>query len=96
MAKSTRKYTLETRTARARLKIRDHPYWVPIGKGLALGYRKGKKAGAWVVRIATDEHHHTGSRKYSLHTLDVKPDDHEDADGRHVLDYFQAQDKARK
>ena len=96
MAKSTRKYTLETRAARVRLKVRDHAHWVPIGKGLALGYRKGKKAGAWVVRIATDGHHGTGARKYTLHTLDVKPDDYEDADGRYVLDYFQAQERARQ
>ena len=95
MVRSTQKYSLESRTARARLNVRGQPYWVPIGKGLALGYRKGKKTSAWVIRFATDEQHNAGSRKYAVITLDVKPDDHEDADGRHVLDYFQAQDKTR-
>ncbi|MET0106640.1 MAG: tyrosine-type recombinase/integrase [Sedimenticola sp.] len=100
MARASRRFSLETRTARTRLKVRGTPYWVTIGKGLALGYRKGAKTSSWVVRLDTGHLWPNGSRRqhiYETRTLDgVKPDDFEDADGVVVLDYFQAQEKARK
>jgi integrase len=52
--KSGHKYQaprLSTRSARARLEARDSPYWIELGRGLRIGYRKGKSAaGVWVLR----------------------------------------------
>ncbi|HUJ86546.1 MAG TPA: hypothetical protein VLX30_06815, partial [Burkholderiales bacterium] len=38
-------------SARAKLKARREPYWVPIVRGCALGYRKGKTGGTWIARV---------------------------------------------
>jgi hypothetical protein len=43
---------LDTRSARAKLVMRDSLYWVPLAPGCALGYRKGPKGGVWVAKIA--------------------------------------------
>ena len=43
MARRVRDKNIETREARAKLKPRPTPYWRAIGRGLHLGYRKGKK-----------------------------------------------------
>ena len=42
--------TLETREQRAKLRARHEPYWRSIGRGLAIGYRKGANGGEWYVR----------------------------------------------
>ncbi|WP_321528028.1 tyrosine-type recombinase/integrase [Sedimenticola selenatireducens] len=97
MPRASRSYTLETRTARGRLKQRSAPYWITIGKDLALGYRKNRKGSAWVVRLTTGARRDNGQPVYQVVTLKgVKPDDHETADGSFVLDYFQAQARARE
>lgn len=87
MARSTRNVKLETRTARASLKAGKR-YWQPVGKGLALGYRKGKNVGAWYVRQAQP------GNRYAIEAVG-SADDHREADGLTVLNYFQAQDLAR-
>jgi integrase len=87
MARATRDVRLETRTARAGLRIARR-YWRTIGKGLALGYRKGAHGGSWYVRLAA------AGNRYQVQSIGIA-DDHRDADGLAVLDYFQAQDKAR-
>ncbi len=97
MARASRNASLETRSARNRLKIRSSLYWAPIGAGLALGYAKGKKASTWFVRIDTGKVHSSGQKKYRLDKLKgVKPNDFEDADGKTILSYFQAQERARE
>lgn len=45
MPKTVRDSSLETRAARARLKVAGKPYYRAVDEGLHLGYRKGKTAG---------------------------------------------------
>ena len=52
MARTVRNPKLDTRSARAKLVMRDSLYWVPLAPGCALGYRKGPKGGVWVAKIA--------------------------------------------
>ena len=44
-----------TASARAKFRARREPYWVPIVRGCALGYRKGKTGGTWIARMRGDE-----------------------------------------
>lgn len=78
---------LDSRTARSKLKPRGKPYWREIDHGLHLGYRKGKN-GRWVARA------YLGNQGYKVETL-ATADDKADADGAAVLDWRQAQAKAR-
>jgi integrase len=70
------------------LKARGKPYWQTIGKGLHLGYRKGKTTSTWVVR------RYIGEQQYEVEAF-ASADDKEDANGVEILDYWQAQDHAR-
>ena len=88
MAKKVRERALDTRAAREKLKPSGKPYYRSIGPGLHLGYRKGKDARRWVARV------YAGAGNYVVKNLAIA-DDVADADGVHVLDYWQAQDKAR-
>lgn len=88
MARSARSSKLENRTQRSKLKEVHRPYWVGVGQGLYLGYRKGIKGGAWIVR-------YYNKNKYITKKLS-KADDFQDANNIDVLDYFQAQAKARE
>lgn len=88
MPQATRDAKLETRTARAGLKAGKR-YWRTVGKGLALGYRKGRHGGTWSARLALPEN------RYRVESIGIA-DDHRDADGVDVLTYFQAQDCARE
>ena len=72
----------------AKRKASGKPYWRAIGKGLHVGYRKGKASGVWVVR------RYLGGQNYSMHTI-AEADDVLDADGKDVLDFWQAQEAAR-
>lgn len=87
MARSARDSRLETRTARSKLPTQHEPYWRAIGSGLHLGYRKGIRGGRWIARLLVDG-------KYVKQALG-NADDYRDANGLDVLDYFQAQEKAR-
>jgi integrase len=89
MAKRVRDADLETRAARTKLKVSGKPYYKVIGLGLHVGYRKGKRAGMWVVR------RYTGTGTYVVETI-AEADDFADADGGRVLTFWQAQDRARK
>ena len=74
---------LRTRTARAQLKAQHAPYFAPIDRGLALGYRKtGTGPGTWYARRRV-------SGKYLQRALG-SADDASEADGRQVLSYRQA------
>jgi integrase len=87
MARTVRNPKLDTRSARAKLPMRDSPYWVSLAPGCALGYRKGPKGGVWLAKIVRDE---TRQQK----TLGPA-DDALDPDGVLAVSYAQAQTKAR-
>ena len=89
MAKRVRDTDLETRAARSKLKARGKPHYKVIGPGLHVGYRKGKRAGMWVVR------RYAGASSYVVETI-AEADDYADANGTEVLNFWQAQDQARK
>jgi integrase len=91
MARRVLDTTLDTRTARSRLKPRGKPYWRQLDHGLAIGYRKPLTgAGKWVVR-----HYLGGRNEYETDTFGVA-DDISDADGEAILSFWQAQTKARE
>jgi integrase len=89
MPRSVRKTSLETRTARLASKIRRAPYYVKIAKGLHLGYYRGSASGSWIAR-----RYRVGG-VYETDALGGA-DDTLDADGIKVLDFWQAQDAAKK
>jgi len=89
MARRRRSAQLETRTARLKLRVRKKPHdFTTIAPGIALAYRRNQGAGTWVVRVA-DGHGGNWTKGFAV------ADDHEDANGSSVLDFWQAQDKAR-
>jgi integrase len=79
---------LGSRTARADLRSSGQPYYRAIDAGLHLGYRRGKKAGRWVMR------RYLGGERYLVETIGIA-DDLSDADGVKVLSYHQAQARLR-
>ena len=89
-ARTIRDTNLETRTARSRLKARGKPYYRSIEPGLHLGYRKSLSgAGKWIAR------HYIGDQAYVVEAI-ATADDYSDADGVAVLNYREAQAKARE
>jgi integrase len=89
MARTIRDSQLGSRSARAKLAPRHAPYWLPISPGRAIGWRrKDKAAGVWYARLRTDD---------GLRYQDVVgvADDILDADGHAIVDFAQAQEKAR-
>ncbi len=82
MARAPREHRLETIDARGKLKASGEPYWRQIVPGTFLGYRKGKRASAWIVRQRVGE-------AYAEQRIGT-PDDHAKADGDVVLTYAQA------
>ena len=90
MARRPRASRLENRTGRLKLPVRWKPYdFTTIAPGIALGYRRNKDTGVWVVRVA-DGKGGNWTKRVGL------ADDFEDADGEHILTWWQATDKARK
>jgi integrase len=87
MARIVRNPKLDTRSARAKLPMRDSPYWVSLAPGCALGYRKGPKGGVWLAKLVRD-------RTRQQTTLGPA-DDALDPDGVLAVSYAQAQTKAR-
>jgi integrase len=79
---------MDTRSARAKLPMRDSPYWVSLAPGCALGYRKGAKGGVWLAKLVRD-----GVRQQT--TLGPA-DDALDPDGALAISYADAQAKARE
>jgi len=88
MAGARKDSKLQARTARVALKVRHRPYWLNIAEGVALGYRRGRNGGAWYCRV------YEGEGRYKQTDLG-SADDHMDANGKTVLTFYQAQDKAR-
>jgi integrase len=91
MARRVLDTTLDTRTARSRLKSRGKPYWRQLEPGLSIGYRKPLNGpGKWVVR------HYLGEGdRYETDTFGTA-DDLSDPDGVAVLSFWHAQAKARE
>ena len=88
MARSTRSAKLETRSARLRLPVAKKPLFVKIGPGINLGYRRNQTAGTWVARIADGK---GGNWTKAIGAAN----DFDEADGARMLDFWQAQEKAR-
>lgn len=82
MARNPRDHRLETREARSKLASRKEPYWRQIVPGTFLGYYRGARTSAWLVR----QREGGGYRAQRIGT----PDDHAAADGAVVLSYAQA------
>jgi integrase len=95
VARRTPDARLESRESRSRLASRGKPHYRLLEPGLHIGYRrlKGRKgrpgaAGTWVAR------HYVGGRSYVVEKIGTA-DDFSDADGTIILNFAQAQDKAR-
>ena len=88
MARSIRSATLETRSARLRLPVARKPVFIKLGPQFGLGYRRNRTAGTWVMRVADGK---GGNSTSAIGTAD----DFEEADGSRVLDFWQAQNRAR-
>ncbi|WFT92282.1 tyrosine-type recombinase/integrase [Bradyrhizobium barranii] len=90
MARKVSFSALESRSARLRLKIRRRPYSGPtLARGISLMYRRNATNGTWVLK-ASDGHGAYWTKGFAL------ADDFENADGRNVLTFYQAQDAAKK
>jgi integrase len=87
MPRKVKSVELSTRTARASLKRRNKPYFVGLDRELHLGYRR--TSGQWLRRI------YLGDGQYDTKTF-ATADDRSDANGETVLDYWQAQQRARE
>src|SRR5262245_1161476 len=89
MARKGRHSAVESRSARLRLSVRRRPYSGPsLARGIALMYRRNKTNGTWVLK-ASDGHGAYWTKAFAL------ADDFEDADGKNVLAFYQAQDQAK-
>ena len=76
--------TLNTSSERARLDVRDAPYFVRVSDALHLGYKKGKSVSRWIVRWRVR------SGYVSRTVSGVIPDDEVPANNRSVLSFEQA------
>ncbi len=83
----TRRSNLKSRSWRLEQPIRKKPYFETIVYGVLLGYRRTNDAGTWVVRCTKD-----GDWTKAV----GKADDFDDADGKDILSYDQAQDRAKE
>ena len=78
---------LENPTARGKLPARKKPYYVPISPGVFLGYCRNSGHCKWSVRVVRGRAEWTDRF--------ATTDDLEHANGRDVLNYWQAVDQAR-
>ncbi len=91
MARTQRIAKLDSRSARLKVRSQPDPHWVVLDPGQAFGYFKPTNGGAgtWRARLYLSETQ--TFRKTALGTAD----DFEDANGKDVLNFSQAQAKAR-
>jgi len=68
--------------------VAKKPIFVKVGPRIGLGYRRNQTAGTWVARVADGK---GGNWTKAIGTAD----DYDEANGGTVLDFWQAQDKAR-
>jgi hypothetical protein len=88
MPRRLRSATLETRTARLKLPIKKKPYTARVAPGVRVAYRRNEVAGSWSVIAANGK---GGNWMKQFATAD----DHEEANGETVLDFWQATERAR-
>lgn len=88
MARRPRDARIETPDARSRLKAQATPYWKHISPGVAVGYYKGARSGAWYCRRPRLDHEE-GAGRWRVRKL-ATADDYADANGADVLNYGQA------
>ena len=88
MARSIRSAKLETRTGRLKLALRWKPYTARVAPGVRLAYRRNATAGRWCV-ICADGKGGNWMKAFA------NADDYETANGDTILDFWQAQDRAR-
>jgi integrase len=88
MSRTVIETRLQDRAARGRLEVRHKPYWRTLTEGAHLGYRCGKRKGAWLARYFD-----LASQAYVTGVLG-EADDRRDANGRDILTYKQAFDAA--
>jgi integrase len=90
VARKVRHSSLETRTARLKLTVRRKPYSGPsLARGVSLLYRRNKTNGSWVLK-ASDGHGAYWTKAIA------EADDHDESNGKTVLNFFEAQDQAKK
>jgi integrase len=90
MARKIRNSLLESRSARLKLAVRRKPYTgSSLGRGIALLYRRNRTSGTWVLK-ASDGHGSYWTKGIG------EADDFDASDGKNVLDFYQAQDLAKK
>src|SRR5450631_2219846 len=99
MARKVQNATLDSRTARDKLKARAKPYYVALVQGeLHLGYRRRRKGrgsqGNWLTRkyLGRDA---DGVGRYTEQDIGLA-DDHLDANNKTIFNYNQAFDIAMK
>jgi integrase len=88
MARHTRAPKLENRSSRLKLPVRRKPYFIAVAPRIGLGYRRNQGTGVWVVRAA-DGHGSNWIKAFA------GADDHEESNSETVLNFWQAQDRAR-
>ena len=88
---------LMSRSAREPLRPSRKPYYRMIERGIALGYRKPKKGpGTWLVRRYIGNDNYTVRNLISKDGHAIFADDFENANGKTILDFGQAQDAVRE
>ncbi len=83
-------FSIDKPKLRATLEPRDKPYYQRIGRGLHIGYRKGKTKASWVIRWKE------GLSYRSLTVKGVSPDDIFVERGVRVITYQMALEIAMK
>jgi integrase len=86
VARNPRDHRLETREKRLKLAQAKEPYWRQLVPGTFLGYYRGARGSAWIVRQRS-------GKGYAAQRLGIA-DDHAPADGDVVLSYTQAVKRA--
>jgi integrase len=89
VARARRDSKLDSRAAREKLAPSGKPYYRSVDLGLHVGYRKGRNGGRWVLR------RYVGDERYIVETI-ATADDFSDADGVDILNFYQAQARARE
>ena len=90
MARKARNSTLESRTARLKLALRNKPYPGPsLGRGIKLTYRRCAHNGRWVLK-ASDGHGAYWTKAFA------EADDFDESNGKSIVSFFEAQDIAKK
>ena len=96
LPRQVRDSSLETRTARSRLKTRHKPYFRLIEPGLHIGYRKlSSGPGTWVVRRYRGRGAYTVENLRTRNSQLVIADDYAEPNGATVISFAQAQNATR-